>query len=221
MGHQNLLFHDFSYMKFLLTQPSEALVRSTGKGGWQSKTYLLVGDRAIGMAVKEFFRIFLDFLTSENWMNCRLSWSSWKKMFFSYFSQKLVATRNVSVIIPDRIFLSKKKKKIPGHFCTWRIYWSWSFRGAFNGQKRAPFCFHWSAVEEFYGIFLRLLCVRRAQWKWSAAIDCQRPFWTKNYWLRGGGGWPFIRMKSTWITFHTFILGERNRGKSGGSCLLN
>ena len=32
-------------------------------------------------------------------------------MFFSYFSQKLVATRNVSVIIPDRIFLSKKKRK--------------------------------------------------------------------------------------------------------------
>ena len=106
-------------------------------------------------------------------------------------------------------FCQKKKKKIPGHFCTWRIYWSWSFRGAFNGQKRAPFCFHWCAVEEFYGIFLRLLCVRRAQWKWSAAIDCQRPFWTKNYWLRGGGGgWPFIRMKSTWITSILSFLGK-------------
>ena len=177
-------FKCFNSINFFLNSPKIQKNFPKFRETLQTLTWM---NKKITRFFKEFFRIFLDFLTSENWMNCRLSWSSWKNVFFSYFSQKLVATRNVSVIIPDRIFLSKKKK-IPGHFCTWRIYWSWSFRGAFNGQKRAPFCFHWSAVEEFYGIFLRLLCVRRAQWKWSAAIDCQRPFWTKNYWLRGGGG---------------------------------
>ena len=106
-------------------------------------------------------------------------------------------------------FLSKKKKENSRSFLYLTNLLKLKAPGRIQRTERAPFCFHWCAVEEFYGIFLRLLCVRRAQWKWSAAIDCQRPFWTKNYWLRGGGGgWPFIRMKSTWITSILSFLGK-------------
>ena len=172
---------------------------------------------------KEFLRIFLDFLTSENWMNCRLSWSSWKNMFFSYFSQKLVATRNVSVIIPDRIyFFCQKKKENSRSF----LYLTNLLKLKFPGRIQRT---------ETGAILFPLMRSRGVLWDFSPFIV--RPASTMkvkcSHWLSEaildeellaawrGRGVALYPNEINLNNVHTFIFWERNRGKSGGSCLLN
>ena len=166
-------------------------------------------NKKITRFFKEFFRIFLDFLTSENWMNCRLSWSSWKNVFFSYFSQKLVATRNVSVIIPDRIYFCPKKKRkfqvifVPDESIEVEV------SGAHSTDRNGR---HFVSIDAQSRSFMGFFSVYCASGEHNESevqpLTVRGHFGRRIIGCVEGEGWPFIRMKSTWITSILSFLGK-------------